>query len=229
MLDEIEKWALTVGLRINRKKTEYMLFGNWSTDQPHQKLSLSTGDIQIASDFKYLGCWIKSVEKNLSVRIAMAWDAVKRMRKVWNSDIERPLRISLFRSTVETVLLYGAETWALTQTLETKLDGTYTKLLRYIFQRHWSEHVTNVELYGDLPKLSTKLKQRKLTFAGHCYRAKDQFVSDLVFLQRPEERFYRGQQFKFTYEKSIIKDLGVYTGYIDAQYVYSKGHCRYTK
>ena len=66
----------------------------------------------------------------------MAWAAAKRMRKAWNSDIGRPLRVALFKATLETVLLYGAETWTLTQALSTKLDGTYTKLLRYIFQRH---------------------------------------------------------------------------------------------
>ena len=67
----------------------------------------------------------------------MAWAAAKCMRKVWTSDIGGPLRVALFKATVETVLLYGAETCTLTQALSTKLDGTYTKLLRYIFQRHW--------------------------------------------------------------------------------------------
>ncbi len=114
----------------------------------------------------------------------MAWAAAKRMRKVWNYDIGRPLRVALFKATNETVLLYGAETWVLTQALSIKLDGTYTKLLRYIFQRHWSEHPTNAEFYGDLLKVSTRVKRSKLTFAGHCYRATDQLVSELVFLQR---------------------------------------------
>ena len=149
----------------------------------------------------------------------MAWAAAKRMRKVWNSDIGRPLRVALFKATVETVLLYGAETWTLTQAHSKKLDGTYTKLLRYIFQRHWSEHLTNAELYDDLPKVSTRVKRSKLTFAGHCYRATDQLVSELVFLQRPTERFYQGQQFTTTYEKSILADLGTYMGVHDSEYI----------
>ena len=93
----------------------------------------------------------------------MAWAAAKRMRNVWISDIGRPLRVALFKATIETVILYGAETLTLTQVLSTKLDGTYTKLLRYIFQRHWSEHPTIAELYGDLPKVSTRVKRSKLT------------------------------------------------------------------
>ena len=141
----------------------------------------------------------------------MAWAAAKRMRKVWNSDIGRPLRVALFKATVEIVLLYGAETWILIQALSTKLDDTYTKLLRYIFQRHWSEHSPHqCGTLCDRPKFSTRVKRSKLTFAGHCYRATDQLVSELVFLQRPTERFYQGQQFTTTYEKSILADLGIY-------------------
>ena len=148
----------------------------------------------------------------------MAWTAAKRMRKVWNSDIGRPLRVAHFKATVETVLIYGTETSTLTQALSTKLDGTYTKLLRYIFQRHWSEHPTNAELYGDLPKVSTRVKRSKLAFAGHCYRATDELVSEVVFLQRPTERFYQGQQFTTAYEKSILADLCRHIAARDSEY-----------
>ena len=69
MLNHIEHWALTVGLRINRKKTEYTTFGDWSK-KPQHSLNLSTGEVLSTLDFKYLGCWIKSTQQNLSVRIA---------------------------------------------------------------------------------------------------------------------------------------------------------------
>ncbi len=44
-------------------------------------------------------------------------------------------------------------------------------------------------------------------------------VSELVFLQRPTERFYQGQQFTTTYEKSILADLGIYMGARDSAYI----------
>ena len=34
--------------------------------------------------------------------------------------------------------------------------------------------------YGDLPKVSDKIKKRRLHFAGHCLRSSGQVVSDLV-------------------------------------------------
>ena len=79
--NHIEHCDFTVGLRINRKKTEYKTFGDWSKI-PQHSLNLSTGEVLSTLDFKYLGCWIKSTQQNLSVRIAMAWAAATRMRKV---------------------------------------------------------------------------------------------------------------------------------------------------
>ena len=67
---------------------------------------------------------------------------------------------------------------------------------------------------------STRVKRSKLTFAGHYCHATDQLVSELVFLQRPTERFYQGQQFTTTYEKSFFAGLGIiYMGARDSAYI----------
>ena len=40
--------------------------------------------------------------------------------------------------------------------------------------------MTNKVLYGNLPKLSTKIRQRRMHFACYCYRSKDEPVSNIV-------------------------------------------------
>ena len=60
------------------------------------------------------------------------------------------------------------------------LDGCYTRLLRSALNIKWKAHVTNEQLYEDLPKVSDKIKKRRLQFAGHCLRSSGQVVSDLV-------------------------------------------------
>ena len=42
------------------------------------------------------------------------------------------LEIGFFRATVESVLLYGAESWTLTGKMSDRLDGTYTKMPRAV-------------------------------------------------------------------------------------------------
>ena len=86
----------------------------------------------------------------------------------------------LFQATVESVLLYGAETWTITNKSKMSLDGCYARMLRSAFHISWKDEITNQELYGDLPPLSDKIKERRHRFAGHCYRIQKEIVSDLV-------------------------------------------------
>ena len=50
----------------------------------------------------------------------------------------------------------------------TRLDGLYTRLLRFALDISWKDHVTNEKLYAGLPKLSDKLRSRTLGIAGLC-------------------------------------------------------------
>ena len=48
------------------------------------------------------------------------------------------------------------------------LDGVYTRMLRVALNMSWKDHITNVNLYGKLPRLSDKIRQRRMRLAGHC-------------------------------------------------------------
>ena len=43
-------------------------------------------------------------------------------------------------------------------------------MLRAALNVNWKTHMTNKQLYGDIPQITTKIKARRLTFAGHCKR-----------------------------------------------------------
>jgi hypothetical protein len=51
-----------------------------------------------------------------------------------------------------------------------RLDGCYTRMLRTAFNMSWREHLTLEEIYGNLPRISQVLRERRLRFAGHCFR-----------------------------------------------------------
>ena len=55
LLTSVEQEALTVGLKINRKKAEYMLVGDFRADPG---LIVIEGPIAQTNDFKYLGSWV---------------------------------------------------------------------------------------------------------------------------------------------------------------------------
>ena len=92
-------------------------------------------------------------------------------------------------STVEGIFLYGAETWTMTKTMNSEIDGTYTRLLHHALNNNWRHHETNEDLYGDLPKTSSVIQQRRLRLAGHCYRS-DESVANLI-LWKPKHGYRR--------------------------------------
>ena len=63
-------------------------------------------------------------------------------------------------------LLYGAETWTLIAQQEKALDGVYTRMLRMALNVTWEDHIRNVDRYGRLPRLTSKLRERRTGLAG---------------------------------------------------------------
>ena len=94
----------------------------------------------------------------------------------------------------------------MTGALETKLDGNYTRLLRYVQGIHWSEHITNDVVYNGLIRLSDTIRKRRLQFAGHCIRAENQSVSKLVLWEADGTVRVGGSNIT-TYQKRILNDI----------------------
>ena len=177
----IESIARQVGLKINVQKTEYILVGELWKSTANFEIRLSSGILKRVYDFKYLGSWLLNCHKDFEIRRALAWKACTRLVKIWKSkSISRAVKVNLFRACVESTLLYNAVTWTMTSTLEKRLDGCYTKLLRYALGFKWDDYISNDKLYGKLLRVSSRLLEKQLIFAGHCVRS-DQPVSDLVF------------------------------------------------
>ena len=82
------------------------------------------------------------------------------------------------------IQLYGCTTWSLTKRLEKKLDGIYTRMLRAILNKSRHQHPTKHQLYGQLPSITKTIQARRTRHAGHCWRSKDEVISD-VFLWTP--------------------------------------------
>ena len=78
------------------------------------------------------------------------------------------------------ILLYGCTTWTLTKRLEKQLDGNYTRMLRAILNKSWQQHPTRRQLYGHLPPITKTIQARRTRHAGHCWRSKDEIVSDVL-------------------------------------------------
>ena len=78
----------------------------------------------------------------------------------------RATKVGVLTAAVESVLMYGSKSLTLTETLTKRLDGLYTRLLRCALNVSWKDKWTNTRLYKGLPKLSDKLRVRRMKLAG---------------------------------------------------------------
>ena len=77
-------------------------------------------------------------------------------------------------------LLYGCTTWTLSKRLEKKLDGNHTRMLRAILNKSWRQHPTRHKLYDHLSPITKTIQLRRTRHAGHCWRNRDELISDVL-------------------------------------------------
>ena len=146
LLQRLEIAGEAIGLHINCKEKEYMMFNQANTELKSQGGEL----LKQVEDFKYLGSWIADSKRDMEVRIRLAWKVLNKLDRIWKSKLKTELKIQFFRTTIESVLLYGAESWTLTNSMCRRLDGTCTIMLRAVVGFTWRDRKTNNELYGQL-------------------------------------------------------------------------------
>ena len=175
LLHSLERAAAGIGLHVNAHKTEFMCF-----NQNDYISTLDGTSLKLVDKFPYRGSSVSSTEKDIDARLTKAWTAIDRLSIIWKSNLTDKMKRSFFQAAIVSILLYGCTTWTLTKRLEKKLDGNYTRMLRAILNKSWQQHPTRRQLYGHLPPITKTIQARRTRHAGHCWRSKDEVVSDVL-------------------------------------------------
>ena len=77
--------------------------------------------------------------------------------------------------------------------LEKKLDGNYTRMLRAILNKSWRQQSTRHQLYGHPPPITKTIKVRQTRHAGHCWRSRDDLISDVLLWTPTYDRAKAGR------------------------------------
>ena len=112
-----------------------------------------------------------------------------------------------FQAAVVSILLYGCTTWKLTKRLEKKLDENYTRMLRAILNKSWWQHLTKHQLYGHLPPITKTIQVRRTRDAGHCWRSRDELISDVLLWTLTYGRA-KAERPARTYIQKLCEDTG---------------------
>ena len=202
LLHSLESAAAGIGLYVNAHKTEYMCY-----NQTGEIFTLDGTPLKLVDKFTYLGSSVASTEKVIETRFAKAWTAINRLSIIWKSDLTDKMKSSFFQAAVTSILLYGCSTWTLTKRLEKKLDGNYIRMLRAILNKSWRQHPTRHQLYGHLPPITKTIQVRRTRHAGHCWRSRDELISDVLLWIPTRGRAKAGRPAR-TYIQHLCQDRG---------------------
>lgn len=166
-----EQW----GMRISTDKTK-ILMTHRSERASSDPITLRHTHLETVSKGKYLGSWFTAdgcLEPELQSRIASANVAVARLQTIWRSRaIGRKTKIRLYRTLVLTILLYGAESWPVTQSQVDRLEAFHQRQLRRILRVRFWQHVSCEEVLAraSTPSMADILRQKRMAWLGHVMR-----------------------------------------------------------
>ena len=202
LLHSLEPGAAGIGLHVNAHKTEYMGY-----NQTGDITTLDGASLKLVDKFTYLGSSVSWTEKDIDTRLTKAWTAIDRLSIIWKSDLTDKMTRSFFQAAVVSILLYRCTTWTLTKRLKKKLDGNYTRVLRAILNKSWRQHLTRHQLYGHLPPITKIIQVRRTRHAGHCWRTKDELISDVLLWTSAYGQAKAGRPAR-TYIQQLCEDTG---------------------
>lgn len=175
LLNCVADRSRAMGLKLNISKTKWLVVSKQK--DIIGRLEYEGKPIERVQFHKYLGCLLNAdwdATQEIRSRIEQARSAFIKMRTVLCSrDIDLALRIRVLKCYVFSILLYGAESWTLTETMCKRLEAfemwTYRRMLRI----SWVDKVRNTEVLNQLSKqteIINTIKKRKLEYFGHILR-----------------------------------------------------------
>ncbi len=179
-------------MTINGAKTKTMRIGvNEGDDQP--AITLKRDTLEDVEAFSYLGSGVgktAGVDGEVGTRLKKAATTYQMWRrKVFRSkSFTKKTKVHVFRVMVMCVLLYGAETWAVTRQELKRLHAFHMKCLRDIIGVTLWDQKRNEDILaetGEMP-VEDQLKLKQLRWFGHLQRLPDHRPQRQVLKCRPQ-------------------------------------------
>jgi hypothetical protein len=160
------------------KKTK-ILIANSDGESVSEPLVIRGEQLERVKEFVYLGSTL--TEKGGSVteierRINLGYFKFNDLKKsIWNqSAISLKTKVQIYRATVLSTVLYGAESWTCTDKEYSRLNAFNTKPLR-VLTRKQQDEISNDRLYKltGMEPLEDTIRKYRLRWAGHVRRMDD--------------------------------------------------------
>lgn len=196
------------GLSVNYEKTRYLVINGES-----KNLLVNGQTIKVCDEYKYLGVTISNEgtsKKEINIRKIKAQQAVNKLNSVlWSKQITKQTKLRIYGAIVESIMLYGAETWEITKRERQRLEAVEMDYLRRSCGVSRLQRVTNTEIrrrMGVKKTVAEEIERRRLKWYGHVRRLEDQRWPRKIMEWSPPFRRKRGRPPE-EWMKQVIKDI----------------------
>lgn len=183
------------GMKINFKKTKYLVSGGTARD-----LEVGGQTVAKCEEYKYLGSVIASEsnsKKEITSRIGQARQATQTLNSIlWSKYIKNETKIRIYHSIVQSILLYGSDTWELTKRDKQRINAVEMDFLRRSCRVSRMDRIRNLEIRERIGKLDTTIEQiekKRLIWFGHTQRMREERWPKKVLNWNPPGRRKRGR------------------------------------
>ena len=171
------------------------------------------GDVvEEVESFCYLGTLVDregGVERAVRARVAAAWAKWREIAGLLtNKRIPLKSRAHIYETCIRSVLLYGAESWPLTQRLEKCIQSCDRRMLRYLTGVSLLDRVRSADVAKrcGLDEIQDVMRRRRLQWYGHVQRRGEGEALSIVRDWEVEGRRPRGRP-KKSWLKTIKEDM----------------------
>ena len=206
--DVMAEKANRIGLDVNIDKTKVIRMHT----RVNQPVQLYGEDIEDVEEFLYLGSIMStdgSSDAEVKARLAKARHSFRTLRNFWkNGNISQNTKLRIFKTNVLSTLLYGAESWKITETVLRKLEVFQRKCLRSILRIFWPNVISNDDLYTRthfLPLTDVILKKR-WRWIGHVLRMPNTENAKVALFWTPDGKRKRGRP-KETWRRTVAREM----------------------
>ena len=221
IVDAFSDASKKFGLKINTKKTEVLCQPKYTRTREQDIMVDGNKLMNSALEFTYLGSTISSdgcIDYEIQRRMAKASVSFGRLRqRLWNNH-HVPMRVKgkIYRASVLSTLLYGAEAWTVYRRQVKKLHAFMMRHLRSIMKITWMDKVTNKEILErtGLSSMEDLLIRKNLWWTGQLMRmSPDRLPKQVLYSQLSSGHRKRGHprlRFKDTIKGNLkMRDIKI--------------------
>ena len=136
--------------------------------------------MKLVAKFTYLGSSVTSTEKYIDTRLTKAWTANDRLSIIWKSDLTDKMKRSFFQAAVNVdtaVWMHYLDAY------KTAGEEARRQLHKYVasnIEQFLAATLPRHQRYGYLPPIMKTIQVRRTRHAGHCWRSRDELISDVI-------------------------------------------------